>query len=103
MRDKIGKCGYTHSVVVTVFFTYVHMACIDVVFSEVTKWVQDHTIVIIWSSYTIQRYLIGVKLTRRNIGKTVLFLIPLCPCCSNCLSFTITQCLQTHTANLEMQ
>ena len=46
-----------HSVVVTVFFTYVHMACIDVVISEVTKWVQDHTIVIIWSSYTIQRYL----------------------------------------------
>ena len=53
---SVGNVGI-HSVVVTVFLTYVHMACIDVVISEVTKWVQDHTIVIIWSAYTIQRYL----------------------------------------------
>ena len=56
MRDKMGNVGI-HSVVVTVFLTYVHMACIDVVISEVTKWVQNHTVVVICSSYAIQRYL----------------------------------------------
>ena len=81
--------------------TYVHMTCIDELIGEVIQWAQDHTIIIICpllQSNLLFFVVVGLEiLTWANIGKTVLFLVPWCPCYSNSLSFTIIQCLHTHS------